>query len=104
MEDYHVAKFINMRGQELGLFAIFDGHLGNIVPAYLQKHLFTNILKEVHYPLFSTFCISFQAKYVYLIVMVINNFKQIKGISLCFVPHDIGTILDQSGCGHCKCL
>ncbi|URD99635.1 Stage II sporulation protein E (SpoIIE) [Musa troglodytarum] len=46
MEDYHVAKFINMRGQELGLFAIFDGHLGNNVPAYLQKHLFTNILKE----------------------------------------------------------
>ncbi|XP_042401771.1 probable protein phosphatase 2C 9 [Zingiber officinale] len=46
MEDYHVAKFIHMRGQELGLFAIFDGHLGNNVPAYLQKHLFSNILKE----------------------------------------------------------
>lgn len=47
MEDYHVAKFIQIRGQELGLFAIFDGHLGDDVPAYLQKHLFTNILKEV---------------------------------------------------------
>uniref|UniRef100_A0A804JFA7 protein-serine/threonine phosphatase n=1 Tax=Musa acuminata subsp. malaccensis TaxID=214687 RepID=A0A804JFA7_MUSAM len=46
MEDYHVAKFIQIRGQELGLFAIFDGHLGDDVPAYLQKHLFTNILKE----------------------------------------------------------
>ncbi|WOL12482.1 putative protein phosphatase 2C 41 isoform X1 [Canna indica] len=46
MEDYHVAKFIHMRGQELGLFAIFDGHLGNSVPGYLQKHLFTNILNE----------------------------------------------------------
>ncbi|WOL03807.1 putative protein phosphatase 2C 41 [Canna indica] len=46
MEDYHVAKFIQMKGQELGLFAIFDGHLGDRVPAYLQKHLFTNILKE----------------------------------------------------------
>nr|XP_009380978.1 PREDICTED: probable protein phosphatase 2C 10 isoform X3 [Musa acuminata subsp. malaccensis] len=46
MEDYHVAKFVQMRGQELGLFAIFDGHMGHSVPAYLQKHLFTNILKE----------------------------------------------------------
>ncbi|KAL5992429.1 hypothetical protein ACLOJK_013347 [Asimina triloba] len=46
MEDYHVAKFIQIRGQEVGLFAIFDGHLGDSVPAYLQKHLFSNILKE----------------------------------------------------------
>ncbi|XP_072973097.1 probable protein phosphatase 2C 41 [Typha angustifolia] len=46
MEDYHVAKFIQMRAQELGLFAIFDGHLGDSVPAYLQKNLFTNILRE----------------------------------------------------------
>lgn len=46
MEDYHVAKFAQMRGQELGLFAIFDGHLGDSVPAYLQKNLFNNILKE----------------------------------------------------------
>ncbi|XP_072994022.1 probable protein phosphatase 2C 41 isoform X3 [Typha latifolia] len=46
MEDYHVAKFMQMREHELGLFAIFDGHLGHSVPAYLQKHLFANILKE----------------------------------------------------------
>ncbi|KAJ6851039.1 putative protein phosphatase 2C 41 isoform X1 [Iris pallida] len=46
MEDYHVAKFIHTKGQELGLFAVFDGHLGDSVPAYLQKHLFANILKE----------------------------------------------------------
>lgn len=46
MEDYHVAKFIHMKGHELGLFAIFDGHLGDSVPAYLQKNLFTNILGE----------------------------------------------------------
>ncbi|KAL7001904.1 protein-serine,threonine phosphatase [Sarracenia purpurea var. burkii] len=46
MEDYHVAKFVPYEGRELGLFAIFDGHLGDSVPAYLQKHLFTNILKE----------------------------------------------------------
>ncbi|KAJ1434936.1 PPM-type phosphatase domain [Sesbania bispinosa] len=46
MEDYHVAKITQFRGQELGLFAIYDGHLGDSVPAYLQKHLFSNILKE----------------------------------------------------------
>ncbi|KAK6916124.1 PPM-type phosphatase-like domain, partial [Dillenia turbinata] len=47
MEDYHVAKFVQHQGRELGLFAIYDGHLGDTVPAYLQKHLFSNILKEV---------------------------------------------------------
>uniref|UniRef100_A0A5B6ZML2 protein-serine/threonine phosphatase n=1 Tax=Davidia involucrata TaxID=16924 RepID=A0A5B6ZML2_DAVIN len=46
MEDYHVAKFVQYHGRELGLFAIYDGHLGDSVPAYLQKHLFSNILKE----------------------------------------------------------
>ncbi|URE43640.1 Stage II sporulation protein E (SpoIIE) [Musa troglodytarum] len=43
---FSVVKFIQMRGQELSLFAIFGGHLGDDVPAYLQKHLFTYILKE----------------------------------------------------------
>lgn len=47
MEDFHVSKFIRIKGKELGLFAIFDGHSGDGVPAYLQKNLFTNILKEV---------------------------------------------------------
>ncbi|KAL7245661.1 hypothetical protein ACSBR2_000901 [Camellia fascicularis] len=46
MEDYHVAKFIQIQEHELGLFAIFDGHLGDGVPAYLQKNLYDNILKE----------------------------------------------------------
>nr|KAJ0203603.1 hypothetical protein LSAT_V11C500267610 [Lactuca sativa] len=46
MEDYHVAKFFPYQGHELGLFAIYDGHLGDSVPSYLQKHLFSNILKE----------------------------------------------------------
>ncbi|KAE8668268.1 putative protein phosphatase 2C 17 [Hibiscus syriacus] len=46
MEDYHVAKFSLLRGHELGLFAIYDGHLGDSVPSYLQKHLFSNILKD----------------------------------------------------------
>ncbi|KAI3815369.1 hypothetical protein L1987_15035 [Smallanthus sonchifolius] len=46
MEDYQVSKFIPHQGREVGLFAIYDGHLGHSVPAYLQKHLFHNILKE----------------------------------------------------------
>ncbi|KAK4476899.1 hypothetical protein RD792_016063, partial [Penstemon davidsonii] len=46
MEDYHVAKFVQFHGRELGLFAIYDGHLGDSVPAYLQKHLFPNVLNE----------------------------------------------------------
>ncbi|XP_042012612.1 probable protein phosphatase 2C 10 isoform X1 [Salvia splendens] len=46
MEDFHVAKFVQFKGHELGLFGIFDGHLGDNVPAYLQKHLFSNIIKE----------------------------------------------------------
>lgn len=49
MEDYHVAKFVQTKGEQLGLFAIFDGHLGEKVPAYLQKHLFSNIMKEVQF-------------------------------------------------------
>lgn len=36
-----------MRGHQLGLFGIFDGHLGDSVAQYLQRNLFSNILKEV---------------------------------------------------------
>ncbi|XP_072952285.1 probable protein phosphatase 2C 62 isoform X1 [Typha angustifolia] len=46
MEDYLVADFRQVDGHELGLFAIFDGHLGHDVPDYLRSHLFENILKE----------------------------------------------------------
>lgn len=46
MEDYHVAKFVRVGEHEVGLFAIYDGHLGDEVPSYLQKHLFANILDE----------------------------------------------------------
>ncbi|KAM3369704.1 hypothetical protein ACQJBY_011407 [Aegilops geniculata] len=51
MEDYHVAEYKCDKNHELGLFAIFDGHLGDRVPSYLRANLFSNILKE---PLFWT--------------------------------------------------
>lgn len=51
MEDYHVAEYKYEKNHELGLFAIFDGHLGDRVPSYLRANLFCNILKE---PLFWT--------------------------------------------------
>uniref|UniRef100_A0A0C9RMK6 protein-serine/threonine phosphatase n=1 Tax=Wollemia nobilis TaxID=56998 RepID=A0A0C9RMK6_9CONI len=46
MEDYHVAEYRHLNDHDLGLFAIFDGHLGHKVPCYLQSNLFNNILKE----------------------------------------------------------
>lgn len=46
MEDYHVAEFRVVKQMELGLFAIFDGHLGHNVSIYLQHHLFDNILNQ----------------------------------------------------------
>ncbi|CAN1829332.1 Probable protein phosphatase 2C 39 [Linum perenne] len=46
MEDYIVSEFRSVQGNELGLFAIFDGHLSQSVPDYLRSNLFDNILKE----------------------------------------------------------
>ncbi|KAF6155870.1 hypothetical protein GIB67_039201 [Kingdonia uniflora] len=46
MEDYVVAQFKQVEDKELGLFAIFDGHLSHEVPHYLCSHLFDNILNE----------------------------------------------------------
>lgn len=46
MEDYVFAQFKNVDVNELGLFAIFDGHLSHEVPDYLRSHLFENILNE----------------------------------------------------------
>lgn len=47
MEDYVFAEFKQVEDNELGLFAIFDGHVSQEVPDYLRSHLFNNILKEV---------------------------------------------------------
>lgn len=47
MEDYVVSEFKKVDGHDLGLFAIFDGHLGHDVAKYLQTNLFDNILREV---------------------------------------------------------
>lgn len=46
MEDYLVAEYRYDQNHELGIFAIFDGHLGDSVPSYLKDNLFNNILKE----------------------------------------------------------
>ncbi|WCJ32193.1 Protein phosphatase 2C family protein [Euphorbia peplus] len=46
MEDYIVAEFKEVDDNELGLFAIFDGHLSHTIPDYLRTNLFDNILKE----------------------------------------------------------
>ncbi|XP_010252143.1 PREDICTED: probable protein phosphatase 2C 44 [Nelumbo nucifera] len=49
MEDYHVAEYRSKKNHELGLFAIFDGHLGDRVPNYLKNNLFNNILEEPNF-------------------------------------------------------
>ncbi|GMY28424.1 probable protein phosphatase 2C 44 [Fagus crenata] len=46
MEDYHVAEYRKKNNHVLGLFAIFDGHLGDRVPSYLRDNLFNHILDE----------------------------------------------------------
>ncbi|KAF8031952.1 hypothetical protein BT93_D0997 [Corymbia citriodora subsp. variegata] len=46
MEDFIVAEKREHDGNELGLYAIFDGHSGRKVARYLQHHLFDNILSE----------------------------------------------------------
>ncbi|KAK6785444.1 hypothetical protein RDI58_018899 [Solanum bulbocastanum] len=49
MEDYVFAQFKQVDENELGLFAIFDGHLSHEIPEYLRSHLFNNILNEPNF-------------------------------------------------------
>lgn len=44
-----MAEYRKKKGHMLGLFAIFDGHLGYRVPSYLKDNLFNNILEEVSF-------------------------------------------------------
>ncbi|KAG8099886.1 hypothetical protein GUJ93_ZPchr0013g33974 [Zizania palustris] len=46
MEDYLAAEYRQVGEHDLGLFAIFDGHLGHTVADFLHSNLFNNILKE----------------------------------------------------------
>ncbi|KAL7086956.1 hypothetical protein ACP275_13G035400 [Erythranthe tilingii] len=46
MEDCLVSEFKILDDKELGLFAIFDGHMGHDVARYLQGNLFDNILNQ----------------------------------------------------------
>lgn len=68
MEDYVFAEFRRVDDNELGLFAIFDGHLSRDIPNYLKSHLFNNILKEVIDQLRSLLC-SFPLKKYWMIVI-----------------------------------
>jgi protein phosphatase 1L len=49
MEDYYVAEFRIVKDHEIGLFAVYDGHLGHSVAHYLQQNLFDNILSEASF-------------------------------------------------------
>lgn len=82
MEDYHVADFMRMKGRDLGLFAIFDGHLGHNVPEHLQKNLFDNIFKEVNIPFF--FFFGFINQEWYVIVLFRNIFVPPKNLQGAF--------------------
>ena len=49
MEDCLVSEMKELDDNQLGLFAIYDGHMGHSVAHYLQSYLFNNILREVIY-------------------------------------------------------
>ncbi|KAL1560659.1 protein-serine/threonine phosphatase [Salvia divinorum] len=46
MEDCLVSELKTIDEDEVGLFAIYDGHMGHAVANFLQQNLFDNILKE----------------------------------------------------------
>lgn len=46
MEDHIVCEIKRIKEHDVGLFAIFDGHLGHEVSCYLQANLLNNILNQ----------------------------------------------------------
>lgn len=73
MEDYHVAEYRKKKGHAVGLFAIFDGHLGDRVPSYLRDNLFNNILEQVYFNLFVDF---FPLKNVFVTSAILSRPSQ----------------------------
>eukprot|EP00250_Pteridium_aquilinum_P010840 c19662_g1_i1 orf=570-1373(-) len=46
MEDFAVSETKRINGHRVGLFAVYDGHLGHEVAQYLQANLLNNIVKQ----------------------------------------------------------
>ncbi|KAI5070283.1 hypothetical protein GOP47_0014626 [Adiantum capillus-veneris] len=46
MEDFAVSETRRIDGNRVGLFAIYDGHVGHEVAEYLQANLLNNILNQ----------------------------------------------------------
>ena len=49
IEDYHVARMQSFDGNEIGLFAVYDGHAGTEVASYLEQELFNKILAHPNF-------------------------------------------------------
>jgi serine/threonine protein phosphatase PrpC len=49
IEDYHVARMQSFNGEEIGLFAVYDGHAGTEVASYLEQELFDKILADPNF-------------------------------------------------------
>ena len=62
MEDYVFAQFKQIDDNELGLFAIYDGHLSHDIPDYLKTHLFENIINEVLFIYQTSYCEMFKQR------------------------------------------
>lgn len=78
MEDYHFAEYRRKRDHVLGLFAIFDGHLGDRVPSYLKENLFNNILEEV-----CMFCLSVCSFLDHALLMLEHFGLRFCGVGFC---------------------
>jgi menaquinone-dependent protoporphyrinogen IX oxidase len=50
MEDFVAAEMKRVNDHDVGMFAVYDGHLGHEVARYLQSNLLGNILDQVPCP------------------------------------------------------